>query len=211
MFGLTSKKEITDEQMMERFQNGDSTAFEKILKRYGSKILYFIMKKLNLTKPLAEDLMQEIFIKVIEKRDTFNTKKKFSTWLYTVANNRCIDYMRVEKNKHTSSLDKEISREQGSTTRLELVSSGEKNPEEYSYNKQIKAFVDDGMAELKDELKEVFLLRELEGLSLQEIADVTGAPLNTVKTRLRTAYIKLREHLVSAGCFSNDSQMGRVN
>ncbi|NIT13710.1 MAG: sigma-70 family RNA polymerase sigma factor [Candidatus Dadabacteria bacterium] len=211
MFGLANKKELTDEQMMENFQNGDSSAFEQLLDRYGSKILYFIMKKLNMSKPAAEDLMQEIFIKVIEKRDTFNTERKFSAWLYTIANNRCIDYMRVEMSKQTSSLDKEISAEQKGTSHLELIKSEGNNPEEYSYNKQIKVFVDEGVRELKEEMKEVFLLREIEGLSLKEISDITGAPINTVKTRLRSAYLNLREHLINSGCFSEQQNMGRVN
>jgi RNA polymerase sigma-70 factor (ECF subfamily) len=210
VFGLAKKKEVSDEEMMENFQNGDSAAFDELLDRYGSKILYFIMKKLNMSKPDAEDLMQEIFIKVIEKRDTFNTGRKFSTWLYTVANNRCIDYMRVEKNKLTSSLDKEISSEQKGTTHLELVKSEGGNPEEHSYNKQIKVYVDEGVAELTQDLKEVFLLREIEGLSLKEIAEITDVPLNTVKTRLRTAYLNLRQHLISTGCFSREQNLGSV-
>lgn len=210
MFGLAKKKEISDEEIMCSFQNGDSGAFNKLLNRYGSKILYFIMKKLNLTKPNAEDLMQEIFIKVIEKRDSFDINKKFSTWLYTVANNSCIDYMRKEKNKLTSSLDKEISPENKGPTYLELVRSTERNPEEYSYNKEIKVFVDQGVNVLKDELKEVFLLREIEGLSLNEIAEITGSPINTVKTRLRTAYLNLRKYLLSAGCFSNEQNLKSV-
>ncbi|NIS08184.1 MAG: sigma-70 family RNA polymerase sigma factor [Candidatus Dadabacteria bacterium] len=210
MFGFAKKKELTDEQMMENFQNGDSAAFDELLNRYGSKILYFIMKKLNMSKPAAEDLMQEIFIKVIEKRDTFNTERKFSTWLYTVANNRCIDYMRTDKNKQTSSLDKEITAEAGGATHLELVKSEAGDPEQYSYNKLIKEYVDEGVQELKEELKEVFLLREIEGLSLKEISDITGAPLNTVKTRLRTAYLILREHLIGTGCFSQKQNLGSV-
>lgn len=210
MFGFAKKKELTDEQLMENFQNGDSAAFDQLLSKYGSKILYFIMKKLNIPKPAAEDLMQEIFIKVIEKRDTFNTERKFSTWLYTVANNRCIDYMRTDKNKQTSSLDKEITAEAGGATHLELIKSDSGDPEQYSYNKQIKEYVDEGVQELKEELKEVFMLREIEGLSLKEISDITGAPLNTVKTRLRTAYSNLREYLVSAGYFSQKQNLGSV-
>jgi len=210
VFGLAKKKEISDEEMMENFQNGDSAAFDELLNRYGSKILYFIMKKLNMSKPGAEDLMQEIFIKVIEKKDTFKIDRKFSTWLYTVANNRCIDYMRVDKGKLTSSLDKDLSSEVKGTTYLELVKTSGENPEEYSYNKQIKGYVDEGVNELKEDLKEVFLLREIEGLSLKEIAEITGSPINTVKTRLRTAYLNLREHLISAGCFSQEQNLGSV-
>ena len=210
MFGLAKKKEISDEEMMENFQNGDSAAFDELLNRYGSKILYFIMKKLNMSKPGAEDLMQEIFIKVIEKKDTFKIDRKFSTWLYTVTNNRCIDYMRVDKGKLTSSLDKDLSSEVKGTTHLELVKTSGENPEEYSYNKQIKGYVDEGVNELKEDLKEVFLLREIEGLSLKEIAEITGSPINTVKTRLSTAYLNLRANLISAGCFSQEQNLGSV-
>ena len=116
----------------------------------------------------------------------------------------------MDKKKLTSSLDKNISSKKKGTTQLELVKSEGNNPEEYSYNKQIKACVDEGVNELKEDLKEVFLLREIEGLSLKEIAEVTGSPLNTVKTRLRTAYLCLREHLISTGCFSQEQNLGSV-
>ena len=210
MFGLAESRDVPDEEVMKNFQKGDNKAFNTLLDRYGSRILFFIMKKLNLPKQQAEDLLQEIFIKVIEKKNSYDSDKKFSTWLYTVANNRCIDHLRVECNKSTSSLDKEIPHSTSGTTHLELVKSREPDPYEKTCDREMKMYLNNALKELNDNLKEVFLLREIEGLSLNEIADVTGTPLNTVKTRLRTAYINLRQHLIDIGYIYNVNDIERV-
>jgi len=210
VFGLAESRDIPDEEVMKNFQNGDSKAFNTLLDRYGSRILFFIMKKLSMPKQQAEDLLQEIFIKVIEKRNSYDSNKKFSTWLYTVANNRCIDHLRVEANKTTSSLDKEVLHSTSGTTHMELIKSRDRNPDEKTYDREIKVYLNKALNELKDNLKEVFLLREIEGLSLNEISDVTGTPLNTVKTRLRTAYINLRLYLIENGYIYDEHDMGSV-
>ena len=196
MFELAKETDIQDEDLMINFQNGDSSAFDLLLDRYCSRILFFIMKKLNLPKASAEDLMQEVFTRVIEKRNSYDPLKKFSVWLYTVANNRCIDYIRVESKRRVSSLDSQIAPSESDVTHLELVKSKDKHPDEISYNNEIKTQINAALNTLKDELKEVFLLREIEGLSLNEISEITGTPLNTVKTRLRTAYLNIRHFLV---------------
>jgi len=210
VLGLAESRDIPDEEVMKNFQNGDSKAFNTLLDRYGSRILFFIMKKLSMPKPQAEDLLQEIFIKVIEKRNSYDSNKKFSTWLYTVANNRCIDHLRVESNKTTSSLDKEILHSTNGTTHMELIKSRDRNPDEKTYDREIKVYLNKALNDLKDNLKEVFLLREIEGLSLNEISDITGTPLNTVKTRLRTAYINLRLYFIENGYICDEHDLGSV-
>jgi RNA polymerase sigma-70 factor (ECF subfamily) len=199
---LVEKKELADEEAMMRFQNGDAGAFDFLLHRHSAAILRFIMNMMTVNKSNAEDLLQEIFMKVIENRKRYDSNRKFTTWLYTVARNRCIDYLKVEKHRRYSSLDAPLNSEASDgRVKLEIVRSYEKNQEEKMMNKEIRAILRSGVDNLRQEFREVFLLREIEGLSLREIADITNVPIGTVKSRLRYAYLNLRENFIQAGYF----------
>jgi RNA polymerase sigma-70 factor, ECF subfamily len=199
---LVEKKELTDEEAMVRFQNGDAGAFDFLIHRHSAAILRFIMNMMTVNKSNAEDLLQEIFMKVIENRKRYDSNRKFTTWLYTVARNRCIDYLKVEKHRRYSSLDAPLKSEASDgQVKLEIVRSYEKNQEEKMMNKEIRAILRTGVENLRQEFREVFLLRECESLSLKEIADITNVPIGTVKSRLRYAYSNLRENFIQAGYF----------
>jgi len=88
---LFVKKEISDEEVMKKFQNGNSGSFDILLKRHSGGVLRFIMKMTGGNKTHGEDLLQEIFLKVIEKRNRYDSEQKFTTWLYSIARNHCID------------------------------------------------------------------------------------------------------------------------
>src|ERR1700752_3012137 len=122
---------------MVRFQNGDTKTFDLLLHRHSAGVLGFIMKMIGgggtLQRSIhAEDLLQEVFIKVIEHRKKYNSNQKFSTWLYTLARNHCIDYFRVEKHRRHISLDTSYSDngESDGPVILEIVRGSEKNQEE---------------------------------------------------------------------------------
>ncbi|MGH7799360.1 MAG: sigma factor [Thermodesulfobacteriota bacterium] len=78
MFGLGSKKELTDEEVMVRFQDSDARAFDLLLDRHNRGVLRFIMKTINVTSPEAEDMLQEVFLKVIENREKYDSSQKFT-------------------------------------------------------------------------------------------------------------------------------------
>jgi RNA polymerase sigma-70 factor (ECF subfamily) len=99
VFGLGTKQNSTDEEAMVRFQNGDTKAFDLLLHRHSTGVLRFIVKMVKVTNSEAEDLLQEVFLKVIEHRKKYDSNQKFTTWLYTLARNHCIDYLRVEKHR----------------------------------------------------------------------------------------------------------------
>lgn len=202
MTDLAEKKEPTDEEAMARFQNGDVGAFDFLLHQHSAAILRFIMNMMTVNKSNAEDLLQEIFMKVIENRKKYDSNRKFTTWLYTMARNRCIDYLKAEKHRRYSSLDAPLNGEASDgPVKLEIVRSKEKNQEEKMMNKEIRAILNSGVENLREEFREVFLLREIESLSLKEIADITNVPIGTVKSRLRYAYLNLREIFIQAGYF----------
>lgn len=202
MFEIGTKKEQTDEESMIKFQDGDAGAFDVLLHRHSAGVLRFIMKILRVSNSQAEDLLQEVFLKVIEHRKKYDSKQKFTTWLYALARNRCIDYLRVEKYRRHTSLDASLSTEEGDGYAvIDIVKSNERNQEDRAMDKEIRKMLDKGVRDLKGEYREVFLLREVEGLSLKEVADIVEAPLSTVKSRLRYAYQNLREVFIKAGHF----------
>ncbi len=202
MLRLKSEEEPTDEEAMVRFQQGDAGAFDLILHRHSAGVLRFIMKMIRVQNAQAEDLLQEVFLKVIEARKKYNSNRKFTTWLYTIARNHCIDHLRIEEHRRHVSLDAPLAEEENdSPFILDIVRSVERNQEERAIDKETQALLNIAVWGLREEYKEVFLLREIEGLSLQEIAEITRVPLSTVKSRLRYAYRDIREVFIKAGYF----------
>lgn len=202
MFGINSKSGISDEEAMRKFQNGGEEGFDLLLGRHGAGVLRFIVRMTGADKTRAEDLLQEIFMKVIERRGNYDPDKKFTTWLYGIARNHCIDFLRTESYRRHGSLDAPLSiEEEGGAVVIDLVRSGDRDQEERAFDLEVKELVDIGVRGLKEEFREVFLLREVEGLSFEEIAVVTESPLGTVKSRLRYAYKGLRRVFTESGYF----------
>jgi len=217
VFGLVAKKELADEEAMVRFQNGDARAFDLLLHRHSTGVLRFIIKMIGSSGRLqraptqAEDLLQEVFIKVIENKEKYDSSQKFTAWLYTLTRNCCIDHLRTENHRHHDSLDASLSRDEiNGAVVLDIIKSGERNQEEAIIDKEIQRLLDSGIEELREEFREVFLLREIEGLSLKEIADITDTNLSTVKSRLRYAYQNLREVFIRAGYFEERQKAKEV-
>ncbi len=201
MFGINTKSGLSDEEAMRKFQNGGEGSFDLLLGRHGAGVLRFIIKMTGAQKAQAEDLLQEIFMKVIERRKDYDPGQKFSTWLYSIARNHCIDYLRTESYRRHSSLDAPLAGGEGGAVVIDMVRSGDRDQEERAFDLEVKELIDIGVRGLKEEFREVFLLREVEGLSFEEIAEVTESPLGTVKSRLRYAYKGLRRVFAESGYF----------
>lgn len=211
MLRLKSEEEPTDEDAMIRFQQGDAGAFDLILHRHSAGVLRFIMKMIRVQNVQAEDLLQDVFLKVIEGRKKYNATRKFTTWLYAIARNHCIDYLRIEEHRRHVSLDAPLSdRENDCPVVLDIVRSGERNQEEKAIDKETHTLLNLAIMGLRQEYKEVFLLREIEELSLNEIAEIAGVPLSTVKSRLRYAYRDIREFFIKVGYFESQQRIKEV-
>ncbi len=211
MFGFLKKSEITDEEAMGKFQNGDTSYFDLLLNRHSKGVYRFIYRMVGGNPSNAEDILQEVFIKVAENRMNYSKEKKFTAWLYRIARNHTIDFVRKENYRKHSSLDKSIgNNDESNVTYLELVKSDESLQDDQLHNTMIKEQLFDKMNGLKDEYKEVFILREIEGLKFDEIAEVTDSNVNTVKSRHRYAFKELRELLLSTGFFDEYKKTGEV-
>ena len=186
---------LSDEDLLARFGQGDADAFEELLGRYRRPLFNFILRSVR-DKAKAEDLLQDTFLRVIQKSADFQGKAKFSTWLYTIARNLCIDTSRKMVFRRHKSLDAPSRRDDaGAAPLVEKVAGTELGADREVIGEDIKRKLALAVEELPDDQREVFLLRQVQHLPFKEIAEIVGVPENTVKSRMRYALERLQQAL----------------
>jgi RNA polymerase sigma-70 factor, ECF subfamily len=183
-----------DEDLMVLYQKGEVRAFEILLVRHRKPLYNFILRYLG-DKETAEDLLQEAFMRVIKGAEAYKRQAKFTTWLYTIARNLCVDQTRRRKHRKHASLDAPLDASDESGSLLDVIPSKEMASDRKSVNKQLHETMQRAIAGLSEEQREVFLMREFLDMPFKQIADVVGVPENTVKSRMRYALDKLRLEL----------------
>jgi RNA polymerase sigma-70 factor (ECF subfamily) len=145
----------------------------------------------------AEEVAQEVFLRVVQNASEFKHEARFSTWLYTIARNLCVDQLRRASHRRHPSLDQPLGPAEGAHTLGDSVADSrpQVSAERALVSTQMLAIVSRAVEALPDEQREVFLLREVANLPFKEIADVTGVAENTVKSRMRYALDRLRTAL----------------
>ena len=184
---------LSDEELLRRFNQGDETAFERLVRRYEQALFNFILRSTRDPDQAAE-LLQEVFLKVVQKSGEFQHHSKVSTWLYTIARNLCIDTSRKMVFRRHRSLDAPSGAEEDGGL-IERVASPGTATDRSVIAKDVAARIGEAVDALPEEQREVFLMRELQGMPFKEIADVLSIPENTVKSRMRYALEKLRLEL----------------
>ncbi|HVU05354.1 MAG TPA: RNA polymerase sigma factor [Polyangiaceae bacterium] len=185
----------TDEALMLRYQRGDRSAFAELVRRHKKPLYNFVLRHLRSTGA-AEDVTQETFLRVVQRAAEFKHEARFSTWLYTIARNLSIDHGRKMKHRKHASLD-QAGNDGSSRPLLEVVPDArpEGDASRAAEWTDMRRSIVDAVEALPDDQREVFLLREVANLPFKEIADVTGIPENTVKSRMRYALERLRTAL----------------
>ena len=188
--------EQADEDLMLAYQKGEVRAFEMLLSRHRKPVFNFILRFVG-DRETAEDLLQEAFMRVIKGAEAYKRQAKFTTWLYTIARNLCVDQTRRRKHRKHASLDAPMDAHSGeeSGTLLDVIPGNEMASDRKSVNKQLHEQMQQAIAALSDDQREVFLMREFLDMPFKQIADVVGVPENTVKSRMRYALEKLRLEL----------------
>ncbi|MDX1508161.1 MAG: RNA polymerase sigma factor [Woeseiaceae bacterium] len=171
---------LEDTALMLRYKDGDAEAFETLYRRHNDA-LYRYLLRLCRHRDTAEDIFQEAWGKIIASRDRYRPTAKFTTFLYRVAHNCFIDHVRRNK-RHANTVDVEPDTQ---------CHDGEL-PDEAVERNLARERLEAALGALPDEQRDVFLLREEAGLTLDEIAFVTGSNRETTKSRLRYAVNKLR-------------------
>jgi RNA polymerase sigma factor (sigma-70 family) len=167
-----------DEELMLAYGGGDAGAFETLYARHRGGLYRFVLRAVK-DRGLAEELFQEVWVRVIEARGRYAPKARFITWLYTIAHNLLVDHWR-KKGLSVVSLDDED------------VGSESANPARQAEARQALARFAQALEALPPAQREAFLLHEEGGLSVAEIAAVTGAGEEAAKSRLRYAMAKLK-------------------
>ncbi len=189
----------TDEALMVRLQAGDRTVFALLVRRHQTPLYNFALRHLR-SPAAAQDVVQDAFLRVAQSASEFKHSARFSTWLYTIARNLCIDQLRRQALRRHPSLD-EPTRAGSDGGDGEGPTLGERTVDSRADVErgvvavEIRERVVLAVEDLPDDQREVFLLREVSNLPFKEIADIVGVPENTVKSRMRYALERLQEAL----------------
>jgi RNA polymerase sigma-70 factor (ECF subfamily) len=184
---------------MNRYAGGDEAAFEIILSRYMRPLFGFLCRYLG-RADRAEDVFQEVFYEVIRGRKGYRTRYRFAAWLFRIGRNRAVDRIRRNGVREMESLDHPSNpRGHEGESRVTSIVAGDPDPESQVQGRELTKALEAALASLPAEQREVFWLKERSGLSLGEIAEITGVSHNTAKSRLRYALEKLRAALVQQG------------
>ena len=180
---------------MRRFQAGDVRAFEVLVRRHRTPVFSFLLR-LTGDRGRAEDLCQEVFLKVVQASSGWEEWARFQTWVYAIARNLAVDAARRAALRTAEPLDAPAA---------ERTASDDPAPDRGAAAALVRPKLEAALAALPAEQREVFLLREYAGLRFAEIAEATGTPENTVKSRMRYALEALRTKLEALGVGPEDA------
>lgn len=189
---------LSDEQLMTRYKDGDVRAFEVLLGRHSKPVYNFVLRSLG-NPQTAEDLMQEVFLRIVKGAATYQHRAKFTTWLYTIARNLCVDTIRRQKHRRTFSLDTPIGENPADGTMVDRVADKVPGEDRQVMDGQFRDSLERALGRLNPDQREVFVLREFQNLPFAEIAEIVNCPVNTVKSRMRYALEGLRAALTEMG------------
>lgn len=181
----------TDEDLMEAYRDGDVAAFEVLLTRHERKIFAFIFRHVR-DREVANDLLQEAFLRVVKNAKKYTRQAKFTTWLYTIARNLCVDHARRMVHRRHKSLDQPQGAQADGQTLLERLPGQSPDGHRRTDAQQVAGRIEAAVAALSEEQREVFVMRQFQQLKFREIADIVGVPENTIKSRMRYALENLR-------------------
>ncbi len=182
----------TDEELVTAFRGGDPSAFDALVERWERKIQGAVYRIMGPGED-ARDLTQETFLRAYRGLSTFKSEARFSSWLYQIALNLCRDRLRQKRGRTLVSLD-----DLDASSAARIQRSGP-SAQEVVEARDLSRLLSNVMAELPEEQREVIVLKEYQGLTFQEIADVLRIPISTVKTRLYRGLVQMREHLERQG------------
>lgn len=188
----------TDEELVARSVSGDTDSFNQLVLRWQRPIYSLAYRTLGREED-ARDVCQDTFLRAYRALPGFKGEAKFSSWLYRIALNLCRDWMRKQRRTPTVEMPEgvdliEMASEQGPVESIETLVN----------RREMSRVVEDAMARLPEEQRTAIVLKEYHGLTFQEIADLQGCPLSTVKTRMYQGLSVLRRQLEQAGLSASD-------
>lgn len=186
----TELTDPSDETLMLRFAGGDIAAFDTLYHRNELAVWRFVFRSVKV-QAVADDLLQDVWFAVARNARSYEVKAKFRTWLFTLARNRLVDYLRTAKNHAPLDMNDDDERSLLNT----LAADSGFGPLRQLQSREQGSALIAAVEQLPDEQREAFLLQAEGDLSVQEIAEATGVTFETAKSRLRYARASLRQQL----------------
>ena len=181
--------EVADETLMIKYQRGDAQAFEMLYTRHKGRLYRYLLRQCG-NQSIADELFQDVWMKLIGARERYEVRAKFRTYLYHLAHNRVVDFYRRQPKLNPTSYNDE------DCPQIEDIPSNQQHqPDIREEIRQQSNRLMELIEELPDAQREAFLLKEEADMSIDEIADVMGVNRETAKSRLRYAITKLRNGL----------------
>jgi RNA polymerase sigma-70 factor, ECF subfamily len=183
--------ESSDEMLMVRYRRGERAAFAELVRRYQSPLFTFSLRYLR-DPEKARDVTQEAFLRLVRRAAEFKHESRFSTWLYAITRNLCIDELRKSKHRNHDSFDDDG---RSGVPLKDRVGDPTQSTDRAASGAELRGGITRAIDSLPDEQREVFLLRQLAGVPFGEIAKITDTSENTVKSRMRYALERLQTEL----------------
>lgn len=195
-----------DETLFAAYQAGQVAAFRILVERHHGPVYRFCLRSMGHAEA-AQDATQEIFLRMVKNAASWQPKAKFTTWMYTIARNYCIDESRKAHHRQSESLNapRFAAGAGRGEERQDSVPTSLPSPEQNTDGARLRHVLNEAIEKLPDDQKAVFCLREQAGLPFKEIAELMGTGENTIKSRMRYALGALRKSLEAAGFSSLDS------
>jgi len=184
-----------DSTLISAFKEGDRAAFQALVEKYETRVYNHCVRVVG-DDVESRDLTQEVFLKVYRSIHKYEHTYAFYTWLYRITVNCCIDHMR-KKRRHTQtvSLTQGFQVDAGEQGKEQEIPDEQFGPEHRLVNSELRDVLNDAIAQLSEKLRTIIVLKEVEGFSYEEIADILGCSRGTVKSRLFRARERLKELL----------------
>lgn len=178
---MAKKDKDSDLALVKRVKKGEYSAFDLLVLKYQSRVIAISTKYVKDIQ-LAEDIAQESFFKAYKSIDSFREESAFYTWLYRITANTAINYLSSKKRK-SELLEADVSNREGESIDIFDIPGGE-SPEDILNANSLREDIFKNMSNLPEEIRTAVTLREFEGLSYEEIAEILGCPLGTVRSRI---------------------------
>jgi len=188
---------LTDQELVAAFKNGEIEALGALMERHKAAVYGYLLR-LTARPETADDIFQEVWLKLVRKPGAYSEKEKFKAWLFTVARNAAMDYFRRESARRamfSAEGNAPYGDEDAAPEALETAASPEPGPHEVFENKALGEKIGRALMRLSADQREVFYLRHYSELSFKEIAEMLGLPIGTVLARMSRAAALLRGEL----------------
>jgi RNA polymerase sigma-70 factor (ECF subfamily) len=182
---MAELRELDDTALVNSYLHGETRTFDVLVERYQTRLLNFVYRIVG-DRERAEDLVQEVFVRVYRHLGRFDRSKKFSTWIYTIASNLAKNELR-NRSRNPLVLFTSMTKGWEDEERPLEFEDPTSRPDDMFRKRHVRELVESSVAQLPSHHREVFMLREIEGRSYEEIAEITHCNLGTVKSRLNRA------------------------